>query len=146
MRRVGLEDPSLSHHWDAALRAGLEPLPMALDAELRGLDPARAVYAGARARRTAASRRRDRRPHRRDATRVDAGRLRERAGLAALTRRAGHPARAPPSKPAVQTAPTRRHEPSFKARRSPAPTTPPPAAVTTRREIASTAPCRRATP
>src|SRR5215211_4204605 len=138
MRRVGLEDPSLSHHWDAALRAGLEPLPMALDAELRGLDPARVVYAGARARRTAASRRRDRRPHRRDPTRVDAGRLRERAGLAALTRRAGHPARAPPSKPAVQTAPTdapsqpavqtaptRRHEPSFKARRSNRAHTPP---------------------
>ncbi len=33
VRRVAFEDPSLSDHWDAALRAGLEPVPVALDAE-----------------------------------------------------------------------------------------------------------------
>jgi GntR family transcriptional regulator/MocR family aminotransferase len=33
MRRVALEDPSLSDHWDAAARAGLEPVPIALDGE-----------------------------------------------------------------------------------------------------------------
>ena len=33
VRRVAFEDPSLSDHWDAALRAGLEPVPVALDAD-----------------------------------------------------------------------------------------------------------------
>ena len=33
VRRVAFEDPSLADHWDAALRAGLEPVPIALDAE-----------------------------------------------------------------------------------------------------------------
>ena len=33
VRRVGLEDPSLTDHWDAARAAGLEPLPVALDGE-----------------------------------------------------------------------------------------------------------------
>jgi GntR family transcriptional regulator/MocR family aminotransferase len=32
-RRVALEDPSLTDHWDAARRAGLEPVPVALDAD-----------------------------------------------------------------------------------------------------------------
>ena len=32
-RRVALEDPSLSDHWDAAARAGIEPVPVALDDE-----------------------------------------------------------------------------------------------------------------
>ena len=32
-RRVALEDPSLSDHWDAAVRAGLEAVPVALDGE-----------------------------------------------------------------------------------------------------------------
>jgi GntR family transcriptional regulator/MocR family aminotransferase len=33
VRRVGLEDPSLSDHWDAAQRAGIEPVPIALDGD-----------------------------------------------------------------------------------------------------------------
>src|SRR5215218_6815452 len=33
VRRVGLEDPSLTDHWDAARSAGLEPVPIALDGE-----------------------------------------------------------------------------------------------------------------
>jgi GntR family transcriptional regulator / MocR family aminotransferase len=33
VRRVALEDPSLPDHWDAARRAGLEPVPVALDGE-----------------------------------------------------------------------------------------------------------------
>src|SRR5829696_6233329 len=32
-RRVALENPSLSDHWDAAARAGIEPVPVALDGE-----------------------------------------------------------------------------------------------------------------
>jgi GntR family transcriptional regulator/MocR family aminotransferase len=33
VRRVALEDPSLSDHWDGATRAGLEAVPVALDEE-----------------------------------------------------------------------------------------------------------------
>jgi len=47
MRRVGLEDPSLPDHWDAALRAGLEPVPVALDAEGLRIDALEASGADA---------------------------------------------------------------------------------------------------
>ena len=33
VRRVALEDPSLSDHWDAAARAGIEAVPIALDGD-----------------------------------------------------------------------------------------------------------------
>ena len=33
IRRVGIEDPSLADHWEARGRAGLEPVPVALDGD-----------------------------------------------------------------------------------------------------------------
>ena len=47
MRRVALEDPSLTDHWDGALRAGLEPVPVALDGEGLRIDALEAAGADA---------------------------------------------------------------------------------------------------
>jgi GntR family transcriptional regulator/MocR family aminotransferase len=47
VRRVALEDPSLSDHWDAALRAGLEPVPVALDEEGLRIDALESAAADA---------------------------------------------------------------------------------------------------
>jgi GntR family transcriptional regulator/MocR family aminotransferase len=47
VRRVALEDPSLSDHWDAALRAGLQPVPVGLDAEGLRVDALEAADAHA---------------------------------------------------------------------------------------------------
>jgi GntR family transcriptional regulator/MocR family aminotransferase len=47
VRRVAFEDPSLSDHWDAALRAGLEPVPVALDGEGLRVDALAAADADA---------------------------------------------------------------------------------------------------
>ena len=33
VRRVAFEDPSLRDHWEAAARAGLEPVPVPLDGD-----------------------------------------------------------------------------------------------------------------
>jgi GntR family transcriptional regulator / MocR family aminotransferase len=46
-RRVALEDPSLSDHWDAAARAGIEPVPVALDGEGLRVDVLEAADADA---------------------------------------------------------------------------------------------------
>ena len=45
MHRVGLEDPSLVDHWDAARRAGMEPVPVALDADGLRVDALEATNA-----------------------------------------------------------------------------------------------------
>jgi GntR family transcriptional regulator/MocR family aminotransferase len=47
LRRVAFEDPSLSDHWDAALRAGLEPVPVPLDGEGLRVDALEAAGADA---------------------------------------------------------------------------------------------------
>ena len=47
VRRVGLEDPSLSEHWDAALRAGLEAVPVPLDGDGLRVDALAATGADA---------------------------------------------------------------------------------------------------
>jgi len=47
VRRVGMEDPSLSDHWDAARDAGLEPVPIPLDADGLRVDALAASGAGA---------------------------------------------------------------------------------------------------
>ena len=47
VRRVGLEDPSLTDHWDAARDAGLEPVPIPLDGEGLRVDALAASGAGA---------------------------------------------------------------------------------------------------
>jgi len=47
VRRVGFEDPSLTDHWEAAVRAGLEPVPVALDAEGLRVDALAAADADA---------------------------------------------------------------------------------------------------
>jgi GntR family transcriptional regulator/MocR family aminotransferase len=47
VRRVGFEDPSLSDHWDAAARAGIEPVPVALDGEGLRVDALAAADADA---------------------------------------------------------------------------------------------------
>jgi GntR family transcriptional regulator / MocR family aminotransferase len=46
-RRIAFEDPSLCDHWDAAVRAGLEPVPVPVDGDGLRVDALAATGAGA---------------------------------------------------------------------------------------------------